>query len=567
MKKLGSTLLHLLLCAAALFVLFWFLLPPLNPHSVDFWFFILCAIVVILVINAFQAVLDFFTGRTGVVLDTPRFKRKKKNAETPVRRRDAALSIKLALGAMGIILVAGALVTLAGSQFFNASRYNQLLTLEDGDFAADVSELTMEQIPVVDHDTAIRLGKRKLGEISDLVSQFEIDETYTQINYQDHPVRVTPLLYGDIIKWFNNQSKGIPAYIMVDMTTQETKLVQLEEGIRYSESEYLMRNIHRYLRFSFPTKMFDSVSFEIDEEGTPYWISSTISYRIGWWSGKDIDGAVLVNAITGEARYYPLAEIPTWADQVFDSNIIMEQLIYNGLYRSGYWNSVIGQKGVLQPTDGYNYIAIDDDVYLYTGMTSVTSDESNVGFVLVNLRTKAARYYSIPGAEEYSAAASAEGQVQNLKYHATFPILLNVADRPTYFMSLKDDAGLVKMYAFVDVEQYQIVGTGSTVDEARADYSQKLQSEEDIEIPTYESYPVKGVIAEISSAVVDGNTKYYVLLENDDTVYVLDVAQSDRLPFAAVGDTLELTCEQWPDAVKITAVELVKQTASPAAKK
>ena len=531
MKKIASVFVHLLICAALLFLLYWFLLPPLNPRSIDFWFYVICAIIILLVFNAFAAVKRFFTEHE-VILDGKNKKGKRKTSP--------AFSIKLAFGSIGIIVIAGAVVTLAGNQFFHASSYNQLLTLEDGNFADDVAELTMDQIPVVDHDTAIRLGNRKLGEMSDLVSQFEIDQTYTQINYQNHPIRVTPLLYGDLIKWFNNQQNGIPAYLMVDMTSQETTLVQLEEGIKYSESEYLMRNIHRYLRFQYPTKIFHRVSFEIDDNGTPFWIASTVSYRIGWWSGKDLDGAVLVNAVTGESQYYPLSEVPTWVDQVFDAGLIMEQLGYNGRYRSGFWNSIIGQKGVLQPTDGYNYIAIGDDVYLYTGMTSVTSDESNVGFVLVNLRTKESRYYSVPGAEEFSAMASAEGQVQNLKYHATFPILLNVSDRPTYFMSLKDDAGLVKMYAFVDVEQYQIVGTGSTLDAAREDYAAKLKSEQDIEITDQQEHSVEGTIAAISSAVVEGNTKYYLQLDGDDAIYELDISISNQLPFAKVGDHIQL---------------------------
>ncbi len=250
---------------------------------------------------------------------------------------------------------------------------------------------------------------------------------------------------------------------------------------------------------------------------------------------------MLVNAVTGESEYYALGDVPKWVDQVFDSTMIVEQLTYNGKYRSGYFNSIFGQKGVLAPTDGYNYLAMNDDVWLYTGMTSVVSDESNVGFVLVNLRTKEAKYYAVPGAEEYSAMSSAEGQVQHLGYQSTFPLLLNVANRPTYFMSLKDDAGLVKMYAFVDVEQYQVVGTGSTVNAARENYIQTL-AQEDIEVEDKTETVEKksGKITAINTAVVGGNTKYYIMIENDDKVYTVDIASSDKLPFAKVGDTIEI---------------------------
>ena len=339
------------------------------------------------------------------------------------------------------------------------------------------------------------------------------------------------------------------------MTTQETTLVRLEDGIKYSRGEYFFRNLDRYLRFKYPTKIFDNISFEIDENGTPYWVASCVEFKIGIWSGRDIEGAVLLNAVTGESEYYALDDIPSWVDQVYSSEMIMQQLTYNGKYRSGFFNSIFGQQGVLQPTDGYNYLAINDDVYLYTGMTSVTSDESNVGFVLTNLRTKETKFYSIPGAEEYSAMSSAEGQVQHLKYTATFPLLLNISDRPTYFMSLKDAAGLVKMYAFVDVSQYQIVGTGETVDAARADYIAKLK-DEDLEVDDAGEKTVSGIIERIASAVVNGNSNYYITLENSDTVYIVPVTLSDRLPLAQPGDSIELSVSETAEGITVSKAEL-----------
>ena len=519
----------------AAFVVFWFTLPPINPRSVDFWGYLLTVGIICL-----------------VVFGLTRFSKLRSMDFSPEKVREfrgrkpgkkAKIVIYTVLGVIALFIV----VTLTGAEIFNAGSYGKLLTLEDGDFSKDVAELSMSQIPVVDRDTASRLGKRKLGEISELVSQFEIEEDYTQINYKDRPVRVTPLAYGDIIKWFGNQAEGIPAYIMVDMTTQETTLVQMEEGIKYSRGEYFMRNLDRYLRFKYPTKIFEAVTFEIDENGTPYWIASTVSFRIGFWGGKDISGAVLLNAITGECQYYDVDDVPQWVDTVYSAPMLIQQLTYNGKYRSGFWNSIFGQKGVLQPTSGYNYIAINDDVYLYTGMTSVTSDQSNVGFVLINMRTKESKYYVMSGAEEYSAMDSAQGQVQNLKYVATFPILLNVSDRPTYFMSLKDGAGLVKMYAFVDMEQYQIVGTGNTIDEAKTNYAKALENngikaEIQPEEPV-EEITIVGTVKQIRSAVVEGNTKYFVMLNEIDGIYVLPVTLSDSLLFTDVGDELTITLQ------------------------
>ena len=545
-----KVILKWLICAVIIFLGFWFVLPPINPRSSEMWGFLIFCVVVCVVVNAFSQIISLvslFKVDRGVY-----------RINSKEERRSAVKKIgkpfKFAACAIVAIIALSAVSTLIGAQIFNASRYEKLITMENGDFTADVAEINRTQIPVVDRDTASRLGQRKLGEISDLVSQFVIEEDYTQINYKGKPVRVTPLAYGDIIKWFNNNSKGIPAYITVDMTTQETSLVRLDEGIKYSYSEYLMRNLYRYLRFNYPTKIFDNISFEIDEDGTPYWVASTMTFRIGFWSGRDIEGAVLLNAVTGESKYYKLEEIPKWVDQVYSSDMIMEQLIYNGKYRSGFFNSIFGQKGVLQPTDGYNYLAINDDVYLYTGITSVTSDESNVGFVLTNLRTKETKYYAIPGAEEYSAMESAEGQVQHLKYSATFPLLLNISDRPTYFMSLKDGAGLVKMYAFVDVSQYQIVGTGSSVEEARADYISKLKNE-NLEIEDIAETTVSGVIDNIATAVVSGNTNYYIKLQNDEKIYIAPITISDKLPLAKSGDNVEMTVSASEDKTAVSKIE------------
>ena len=544
-KSVGTTIIKVVLSLIVLFIMFWFELPAINPRSEDFWSFVAQAIVVCVIINAFGYVISFFKKLSGFHNQTVRIEGDHENFSF----KKLGKPIIFAICSVVIIIALGFVMNIIGAQIFNAGKYNKLLELKNGDFTTDVAELKMNQIPVVDRDSSQTLGKRKLGEISDFVSQFEIADNYTQINYKDEPCRVTPLTYGDPIKWFNNQSDGIPAYIIVNMTTQKAETVRLKSGMKYSESEYFMRNIDRYLRFKYPTKIFDDVSFEIDESGTPYWVASTVKYRIGFWSGRDIGGAVLVNAITGESKYYDLKDIPTWVDQVYSADMIIDQLEYNGEYRNGYWNSIFGQKGVLQPTEGYNYLAINDDVWLYTGMTSVVSDESNVGFVLVNLRTKESKYYKVPGAKEYSAMNSAEGAVQEKKYEATFPLLLNVSNRPTYFMSLKDDAGLVKMYAFVDVQAYQVLGTGTNVDSARENYIANLKREnievKDSEEEKDDSITLAAKVVAVNSAVVNGNTKYYIKLTSesfsDIRTFVIDISVSDDLPFIKADDKVILT--------------------------
>ena len=447
-----------------------------------------------------------------------------------------------------IIAAAFILTAVVGSvlgwQVIRANDYRDLLTVEDGDFAAEVEEISYSQIPMVDKNSAVKLGNRKLGELADMVSQFEVIENYTQINYEGRPVRVTSLRYGDWIKWFTNRAEGLPAYLIVDMVTQNVEVVRLDEGIRYTTAEHFGRNLYRHLRFNYPTYMFDAPAFEIDETGHPYWVCPRMDKTIGLFGGTDIIGAVLVDAVTGESAYYDVADVPTWVDHVYTAELIMQQYDFHGTYINGFINSLFGQREVTVTTEGYNYIAIDDDVYMYTGITSVVSDESNIGFILSNQRTKETRFYTVAGAEEYSAMDSAEGQVQHLHYQATFPLLLNISQQPTYFMALKDEAELVKMYAMVNVSQYQIVATGATVAECESNYRQMLANnnliEEDESVLPEEELAltpaVTGVVAEIRSAVMAGETHYFIFV--DGVWYTSSASALPQLILLNVGDTV-----------------------------
>lgn len=448
--------------------------------------------------------------------------------------------MKYSLILAGILIVLIPVGTFISSPIFNAKSYQKQLVLDKkADFYKDNKTISYESIPVVDRESAIRLGDRRMGEMVDYVSQFEVDQSYEQINYKDNPYRVTPLEYSDLIKWFTNHGDGLPAYIRVNMVSQESEVVKLKEGMKYSKSDHFGRKIERHLRANYPSLMFDTLAFEINDDGIPYWIAPVYEYKIGLFGGKDIVGAVLVNAINGDHDYYDIKKVPEWVDRVYPSNLILTQLENYGKYANGYLNTLLSQKGVLQPTDGYNYIAINDDVYLYTGLTSVSKDASNVGFAMINLRTKDGKFYNISGAEEYSAMSSAEGEVQNLKYKATFPILINAGGHPTYFLSLKDDANLVKKYAFVSVENYQLVATGDSVAQAEQAYYALLESNgKKTNAGDFKTNKLTGIISEINEAVVDGNSTYYFKIEGNDTIFIGDISLSDHFPLAKVGDNV-----------------------------
>lgn len=513
------------------FIYFYIELPAINVHSHDlYWLlFLLCIVFTVLMIllGGFRS-----NSPTGYI----KYARKK---------------LIIPFYFIVAIIAVVAIGTITGLVIFRSGAYASLISVDDGDFASEVAEISFDQIPMLDEKSANNLADRKLGELSDLVSQFEVSSSSAQINYNGSPVRVSYLNYGSIFKWWANRSQGIPAYMIIDMVTQEVNVVRLDEGIKYSPSEYFGRDLNRHLRFNYPTKMFSDVNFEIDEDGTPYWVASVINKKIGLFGGEDVVGAVLLNAVTGESQYYDVKDVPKWVDRVYSASIIIDQYNYYGKYKTGFWNSLFGQKNCTATTSGYNYIAQNDDVWLYTGITSVTGDRGNIGFILVNQRTKEANYYTCAGAEEFSAMSSAEGAVQQYSYVSTFPLLLNISDQPTYFMALKDAAGLVKMYAMVNVQQYQIVATGTSVEECLYNYTESMSknniiSDEIPDKPEEDHIEVSGNITEIRSAIIDGNTYLYFLLDGINGYFRVSAKDYQDAVILNVGDyvTFKITGEE-----------------------
>ncbi len=518
MKKIRTKLLLILLVIAALGIYYYAALPSVNIHSTEFWVF--------LFVLGILAALIFI---------------KKKNLNRYELKESKGL--KVILGVVALIVIVYLVGALLSSPIVNAKKYQQLMTVETREFTTDIEELSFDQIPLLDKDSAELLGDRKMGSMVDMVSQFEVDSLYSQINYQDRPVRVSPLKYASLIKWFTNQGEGIPAYIKIDMATQDTELVKLDEGMKYTTSDHFNRNIYRHLRFKYPTYIFNDLSFEVDEEGIPYWICPVKKFNIGLFGGETIGRVVLCNAITGETQDYAIEDAPQWIDRAYSADLLVQLYDYYGTLKHGFFNSVLGQKDCLHTTDGYNYLAINDDVWVYTGVTSITGDQSNVGFVLMNQRTMETRFYEVEGATEASAMSSAEGQVQNLHYTATFPLLLNISGEPTYFIALKDDAGLVKKYAMVNVQKYQIVAIGDTVSECEENYSTLMYENGIKETPedTRDIETITARITKIAQGVVDGNSHYYIMVEGSDAIFDIPVVDFIDIIRYDVGD--EVTIE------------------------
>ncbi len=545
MKKVTKNLLIVIVLLLAAFLYYYITIPAFNIHSIGTWWFLIGGTVV----------LTFLLSARKAWKEQRRENNGKFIFLMDVKSTGIAKIGFLLTGVLFLILAAGAFLS---SPIINAKKYQKLMAVQERDFSNDISQVDYNTIPILDKDSSALLGDRKMGSMVDMVSQFEVANDYSQINVNNKPVRVSPLVYASPVKWFTNRNEGIPAYIKIDMATQDTECVKLSEGIKYSKSEYFNRNIYRHLRFRYPTYIFgEQIFFEIDDEGTPFWICPVKKFNIGLFGGETIGNVVLCNAVTGECTDYKIEDVPKWVDKVYQAELLMELYDYNGTLKHGFFNSVLGQKDCLETTSGYNYIALEDDVWVYSGVTSVSGDQSNVGFVLMNQRTMETRFYKIEGATEKSAMSSAQGQVQNLGYQATFPLLLNISGEPTYFMALKDDAGLVKMYAMVNIQKYQWVATGDSIKECEKSYSQLLKTNGITGAGSAEGKSAAGKIANLMPVNLEGTSHIYFALEGREEVFDIDLSNTDLIDIIKykAWDTIRISYLEGENPVKVTELK------------
>lgn len=541
-----------LLCSAVFAgILFYFMLPALNLKSYDLYIY-LGAIVASYVV--FNALFSNVFGKPEYV--------------PYVKRRAIVPGIIIA-----VLLVAVGIGYLVSCEFFRASSYSKIISVDtDSNFSEDIEEQTADsfsEIPKLDEDTAAQLAARALGALKDIgsVSQFTIAPENSQINYQGKPYRVVPLQYADIIKWLVNTRDGFPGYVMVNMADESTNFVELKDGsIRYSAYEHFNKLLKRHLRFEFPTYLFADATFEVNDDGDPFWICARLDKTIGLFGGTDVIGIVLVDAVSGECIEYSMDQLKDdpnlqWIDRVYDSDLIVQQYNYYGKYQKGFWNSLLGQKDVIKTTDGYNYIAKNDDVWMYTGVTSVTSDQSIIGFVLVNQRTKEADFYNVTGGTEYSAQQAAEGRVMDLGYTATFPLLLNIGGEPTYFLSLKDPKNqIVQQYALINVANYnnnKMGVTGTDLSKCLASYIESLKEKgitvdinpDDVvtpgtnedKTPDTSKLTASGTIADIRTAVMGGESYYYIKLDSNEAYFAIAASKDEGVVILNRGDSVTVT--------------------------
>ncbi|MCI5937905.1 MAG: hypothetical protein MRZ36_07925 [Eubacterium sp.] len=528
-------------------------LPAVNIHSYGMWGFII--FLMLLPAGALRLLYVSGVQKISVI------------SQTSMGDKPTGFLFGIAL--VLFVLVLGA--SIYGSTMFHAGRYSEILNVEDYDFTKDIdSNTATEKIALMDTDSAILLGNREIGSLSQLVSQYDVSEDYSQIDYGGYPSKISALKYAGFFKYLGNKDHGVPGYVQVDPVKQSAQYVALEQGMKYVPSSYFQKDLRRHLRFQYPTLIFENIHFEIDENGKPYYVAAVSDFKIGLFGGNTVKAAVVCDPVTGESTCYTLDEIPKWVDNVFDGDLLVSQYNWKGLLSNGFFNSIFGKKGCRHCTEtvntsdsddeddsyvpDYGYVAKDGDIWIYTGVTSVNEDSSNIGFILVNERTSEAHYYTVAGADENSAMSAAEGEVQEKGYQASFPSLINVAGQPTYVMVLKDASGIVKLYATVNVESYNIVTTSDSLEDCLTKYKKRIgadDSEEDTdekpaEQPQGDSVENTFAIASIQYVTIDGST--YVYLEGKDgNIYRQKFADNEDLIYLRKGNEIKVTCVQEKD--------------------
>ncbi|MCR0206846.1 hypothetical protein MKC66_19205 [[Clostridium] innocuum] len=543
--------------ALYIFGMFYMMLPPLNWHAPAFWKFLALSVGPLLVL----LIVFSFTKRQIDSFQNWRSTFHNKNVVNLSREQKRWGTIcKASILALIFVVVFPSAATLVTSRIFHAKAFSQRIEPKDVDFS-EVPQVDFKKTPIIDRDSSIRLGDKVMGNMTEWVSQFDVSNEYTQISYKDSVYRVTPLTYNGFIKYFKNKSGGVPAYITVDSTSGKTQLVKLKDlgldGMKYVPSAYFNNNLSRHLRFQYPTEIFGEPSFEIDEEGKPWYICTTYTYS-GVGNKKRVSGAVFLDPITGDSTKYDTKHIPSWADRIYPESLVVEELDDNGSLKKGFWNSQFGQSGVIVTSEGYNYLEKNGDIWLYSGLTSANADESNLGFVLVNLRTHEAMKIATAGANEKSAMKSAQSEVKNYGYQSTFPLLINIKGNPVYLMSLKDN-GLIKMYATVSAVDYQKVATVYTDEGLDALFKKTLNllgsgSEDTISKDSLKTADI--TVAGVEKVNVDGNTMYYIQSEKGDIYKIgFTTKYENQLVFLKNGAKLKIS---YIDAEGIKTIKELK---------
>lgn len=553
----------------------WFLHIPLNPNSLGFWLeLVVVLIVVTFCVSTFvDAHSGGYIGDTMGTLLHGGYDRKSGKDKKPL------LACVLAFIAVAVLI--GMAI---GSPLISSSAYARRMEVEESSFDEWSDDLRVEGISLMDTASATKVGNRELGSLQDVVSQFD-DATYYQVILNGTPQKVAPLQYVSFFTWLNNRETGAPGYVLVDPIKQNAdyhKLASIEgtgDGLRYIPSACLIDNLQRLVWSQYPTKVLGTPHFELDDEGHPFYVTQSFGYA-SFMGARYVEGVIVTDPTDGTSEYYDAKEVPTWLDVVYDGDLLDEMYDDYGKYSGGFWNSVFGQVGCTRTGGDYGYVMIGDEQWIYTGITSMGGDSSNIGFLLASEKTGKAYFLPMASADEESAMTSAEGKVQQYGYKASFPSLVSIDGQPTYVMVLKDGGGLIRLYAMVNAESYNVVACEPDLVSCKASYEKAMKAagiefdDDEQTMPAVDATGAEGTVtadgtdakatgdatefemtvASTQLADEDGNTYLYLLSEDGD-IYRIAFADDPKLCMTVKkGDEVTGTATEAGDVYEIASV-------------
>jgi hypothetical protein len=504
-------------------ILNYFLLIPLNLRYTEV-FFIFISLIGLVYITFNKNIIEKKYMKVGPEL-----------VETKIPKKEVFYVIG---GLITVLLIHG----FSSTPLIFSKQYQQLIgEVYEKDFTTEFTIVEKNELPIVDSDYAAKLGDKKLGSERGLGSEYHVGE-FSDIVVAGKMYMVAPLEFNGFFKWMNN--KSTPGYVKVDKITGEVELVteinNKKIELKYLSSAYFNNNLkrHAYYNGNMDNALVKT-TFELDDEGRPYFIINKTHKTIGINGGDDILSVVVVDAQTGEVKEYKPSDAPEWIDTIYPKEIVLKQIDDWGYYVNGYLNTIFGEKDIVRTTNGSRRVYNENNLYHYTGLTSSGADESTVGFVFINTKTKETTFYKMTGATEYSAMRSAQGKVENFGYKATFPVTINVYDEPTFFITLKDSSGLIKQYAFVNITDFSIVGNGETINSALNSYLKALDKES---VPNdTNNIEIEGTIERIGFDISGGETNYYIIIKEDKKLYYASSTISKELNVTKVGDSVKIT--------------------------
>ncbi len=435
-----------------------------------------------------------------------------------------------------------------GSKLFRAKAYyNQLdITEASEEELKEVFDLEKGNVllPIIDKDLAFKLAQASLNEYG---AQYTIDyDNFTLIsvtrNNKDELVRIAPLEYSNFFVSLSRINKGTIGYIEVNVVTKETKLVKIEEGLKYMPTAILNYDLDRHIRFTYPTEMYDEYNFEIDDNGNPYWVIPTYKKQIGVISGPTAKGVIIVNPITGDINKYNLGEEPSWVDRTINESIVDSQATNAFRYKNGFFNVHFGEKKeVFQLSDGYNYFIKNGQTYYVSCITSPNeNDQTSIGFVTINLKTREAHKYYVNGITEMRAREIAmnDARVKAQALTATWPLLINYEGIETYFIVLKNEVQSQKI-VLLNVKDGELVAMGNTLEEAKAEYDKLLADSGESSLET------KTITGEVIRIRDLGETIEFILKDNEEKYFVVSPSVSLDARFIQIGDNVTIKCNDY----------------------